>query len=207
MFRPVPVKLARGMFALLLSVAGALAVAQTSSEAASPESHSSSAPGVGVEKAGLAPDFALRSVNGETVHLSDFRGKAILLNFWATWCAPCKILTPWLVELQNQYGPQGLQTIAIALDEDATTVEIGESADQMHVNYPVLIGNEKVAAAYGGIPAMPVCFFVGRDGKIVDRIIGLKGRSEIEDSIKKALEIQTGANNHPGAPAIPQAQK
>jgi thiol-disulfide isomerase/thioredoxin len=137
---------------------------------------------------GPAPDFALESLNGETVHLSDFRGKVVLLNFWATWCGPCKILTPWFVDLQNQYRPQGLEIIGIALDEDATRVEIAEFTDNLRVNYVVLIGNEKVAESYGGIPAMPDTFFIGRDGKIVDRIIGLKGKGELEDSIKKALD-------------------
>lgn len=139
---------------------------------------------------GPAPDFALESLQGETVHLSDFRGKVVLLNFWATWCGPCKILTPWLVDLQNQYGPQGLEIIGIALDEDASQAEIAEVADQLRVNYMVLIGNEKMAEAYGGVPAMPDTFFIGRDGKIVDSLVGLKGKGELEDSIKKALAAQ-----------------
>jgi thiol-disulfide isomerase/thioredoxin len=136
---------------------------------------------------GPAPDFALESLPGETVHLSDFRGKVVLLNFWATWCGPCKILTPWLVDLQNQYRPQGLEIIGIALDEDASQAEIAEFADKLRVNYMVLIGNEKMAEAYGGVPAMPDTFFIGRDGKIVDSLVGLKGKGELEDSIGKAL--------------------
>jgi thiol-disulfide isomerase/thioredoxin len=139
---------------------------------------------------GLAPDFALESLAGETVHLSDFRGKVVLLNFWATWCGPCKILAPWFVDLQNQYRPEGLEIIGIALDEEATKVEIAEFADKLRVNYIVLVGNEKVAEAYGGVPAMPDTFFIGRDGKIVERLIGLKSKGELEDSIKKALNAQ-----------------
>ena len=111
----------------------------------------------------------------------------VLLNFWATWCGPCKILTPWLVDLQNQYRPQGLEIIGIALDEDASQAEIAEFADKLRVNYMVLIGNEKMAEAYGGVPAMPDTFFIGRDGKIVDSLVGLKGKGELEDSIGKAL--------------------
>jgi thiol-disulfide isomerase/thioredoxin len=147
-------------------------------------------PPIGHTLRGPAPDFALESLHGETVHLSDFRGKVVLLNFWATWCAPCKILTPWLVDLQNQYRPQGLEIIGIALDEDATKAEIAELADKERVNYVVLIGNEKVAGSYGGVPAMPDTFFIGRDGQIVNRTIGLKSKSELEDSIKKALDAQ-----------------
>jgi len=138
----------------------------------------------------LAPDFALESLNGETVHLSDFRGKVVLLNFWATWCAPCKILTPWLVDLQNQYRPQGLVIIGVTLDEDATEVEIAEFTDEMRVNYPVLLGNDKVAEAYGSVPAMPMSFFIDREGKTVEKMIGLKGKGEIETAIKKALDTE-----------------
>jgi len=144
----------------------------------------------GPARLGLAPDFALESINGETVHLSDFRGKVVLLNFWATWCAPCKIMMPGFVDLQNQYGPLGLQTVGVALDEDASKVEIGESADKLRVNYLVLIGNEKVAKAYGGVPALPMSFIVGRDGRVTDVIIGLKDKGEFENDIKKALNAQ-----------------
>ncbi len=154
-----------------------------------------------------APEFTLESPTGETVSLSGFRGKVVLLNFWATWCGPCKILTPWLVELQDQYGPQGLQIIGVALDEDATKVEIGEYADQMRVNYPVLIGNETVAKAYGGVPAMPESFLIGRHGKIVDRMVGLKSKGEIEGCIRKVLNTQaenTQADPPTGAALQPQ---
>ena len=138
-----------------------------------------------------APDFTLESLDGKSVRLSDLRGKAVLLNFWATWCGPCKIETPWLVELQNQYGAQGLQVIGVAMD-DSGKDDIAKFAKDMGVNYPVLLGKEAVGDAYGGVPALPESFFIGRDGKIVDKIIGLKGRSEIEDSIKKALGTEAG---------------
>lgn len=133
-----------------------------------------------------APDFTLESLDGKTVHLSDFRGKAVLLNFWATWCQPCKIEMPWFAELQKQYGPQGLQVIGIAMD-DASPKEIGEFAHDLGVNYPILVGKEEVGNAYGGVQFLPATFYIGRDGKVVDKVFGLKGRHEIEDSIKKAL--------------------
>ena len=136
-----------------------------------------------------APDFTLETLDGKNVSLSDFKGKAVVVNFWATWCGPCKIETPWLVELQNQYGSQGLQVVGVAMD-DSGKDEIAKFAKDMGMNYPVLIGKEAVGDAYGGVPALPESFFVGRDGKIVDKIIGLKGRSDIEDSVKKALDTQ-----------------
>jgi len=142
-----------------------------------------------ITKSSPAPDFTLESLDGKSMTLSDLRGKAVLLNFWATWCGPCKIETPWLVELQNQYGSQGLQVVGVAMD-DSGKDEIAKFAKDMGVNYPVLLGKEAVGDAYGGVPALPESFFIGRDGKIVDKIIGLKGKGEIEDSIKRALDTE-----------------
>ncbi|MBZ5600421.1 MAG: TlpA family protein disulfide reductase [Acidobacteriia bacterium] len=133
-----------------------------------------------------APEFTLQSLDGKTVRLADFRGKAVLLNFWATWCEPCKIEMPWFVELQKQYGPEGLQVVGIAMD-DASQEDIAKFASNMGVNYPILIGKEAVGDAYGGVQFLPATFYIGRDGKVVDKVFGLKGRGEIEEDIKKAL--------------------
>ena len=137
----------------------------------------------------VAPDFSLESLDGKSLRLSDFRGKAVLLNFWATWCGPCKIEMPWFVDLQNQYGSQGLQIVGVAMD-DASKEDIGKFAKDMGVNYPILIGKESVGDQYGGVPALPETFLISRDGKIVDKIIGLRGKAEIEDAVRKALETQ-----------------
>lgn len=145
-----------------------------------------------------APDFTLETLDGKSVTLSSLRGKAVVVNFWATWCGPCKIETPWLVELQNQYGAQGLQIVGVAMD-DSGKDEIARFAKDMGMNYPVVLGKEAVGQAYGGVDALPESFFVGRDGKIVDKIMGLEGRSEIEDAIKKALNTQ--ASGSPAATA------
>lgn len=158
-----------------------------------------------VTKSTAAPDFTLESLDGHNLRLSDMRGKAVLLNFWATWCGPCKIETPWLVELQNQYGSQGLQVIGVAMD-DSGKDDIAKFAKDMGVNYPVLLGKEAVGDAYGGVPALPETFFIGRDGKIVDRIIGLKGKADIEDAIKKALNTAPAAPSQAVATTGPAAQ-
>jgi len=134
----------------------------------------------------VAPDFELQNLEGKPVRLSDFRGKAVLLNFWATWCAPCKIEMPWFVDLQKQYAAQGLQVIGIAMD-DSGTETVAKFAKQMGVNYPVLLGKEAVGDAYGGVEFLPTTFIIDRQGKVVERIFGLAGRSEFEDNIKKAL--------------------
>jgi cytochrome c-type biogenesis protein len=139
--------------------------------------------------AAVAPDFTLESLDGKQVSLSGLRGKAVLLNFWATWCVPCKIEMPWLVELQAKYGPQGLQIVGVAID-DSSKEDIAKFTKDMGVNYTVLLGKNEVADAYA-VPAMPESFFIGRDGKIVDKIIGLRGKSDIEDGIKTALKTQS----------------
>ena len=137
-------------------------------------------------KGDVAPDFTLQSLDGKTVHLSDYRGKAVLLNFWATWCAPCKIEMPWFVELQKQYGPEGLQIVGVAMD-DASPKEIADFAKEMGVNYPVLVGKEAVGDEYGGVQFLPESFYIDRNGKVLDKAFGLKGRGEIEDNIKKIV--------------------
>jgi thiol-disulfide isomerase/thioredoxin len=160
-----------------------------------------------ITQSSIAPDFALESLDGGTMRLSDLRGKAVLLNFWATWCGPCKIEIPWFVDLQKQYGSQGLQIVGVAMD-DASKEDIAKFAKDMGVNYPILIGKEAVGDQYGGVPALPETFLIGRDGKIVDKIIGLRGKSEIEDSIKKALDTRPASSQAAATPAsTEQAQK
>ncbi len=146
-----------------------------------------------VAKFTVAPDFSLDVLGGTTMRLSDLRGKAVLLNFWATWCGPCKIEMPWFVDFQKQYGSQGLQIVGVAMD-DASKEDIGKFAKDMGVNYPILIGKEAVGEQYGGVNALPETFLIGRDGKIVDKIIGLEGKAEIEDAIKKALNTRPASS-------------
>src|SRR6266853_2467753 len=133
-----------------------------------------------------APDFSLESLDGKTTTLAGFRGKAVLLNFWATWCGPCKIEMPWLVDLQKKYGPQGLQIVGVAMD-DTSDKEIADFAHKMGVNYIVLKGTEKVGDLYGGVDRLPLTYYIDRSGKVVDETVGLAGESVIEDAIKKAL--------------------
>jgi thiol-disulfide isomerase/thioredoxin len=133
-----------------------------------------------------APDFTLQTLDGKSVTLSSLRGKGVLLNFWATWCGPCKIEMPWFVELQKEYGSQGLQIVGVAMD-DSSTQDIQTFVKEMGVNYPVLLGKEAVGQAYGGVDVLPTTFFIDRDGKIVAREFGLQSRSLFVDNIKKAL--------------------
>jgi len=134
----------------------------------------------------LAPDFELQGLDGKSMKLSDFRGKAVLLNFWATYCEPCKIEIPWFVELQKEYGPQGFQIVGVAMD-DASTEDIAKFAKEMGVNYPILLGKESVGQSYGGVSVLPISFSLDRDGKLIAREFGLQSRSVFVDHIKKAL--------------------
>jgi len=134
-----------------------------------------------------APDFQLVDLDGRNIRLADLRGKAVLLNFWATWCPPCKIEMPWFVELQKQYGPQGLQIVGVAMDEGNARDAVTKFAKEMSLNYTVLLGNDKVADQYGGVDALPTTFYIGRDGKIVTRVFGLVSHKEIEENVRAAL--------------------
>ena len=109
----------------------------------------------------------------------------MLLNFWATWCGPCKIETPWLVDFYKQYQPQGLEVVGIAMDSGHD--EIPKFVKDMDINYTIVEGTDNVSDAYGGLDGYPVSFFIDRNGKIVDTVIGLRSRSDLEDDIKKAL--------------------
>ena len=133
----------------------------------------------------VAPDFQLQTLDGKSMKLSDLRGKAVLLNFWATYCGPCKVEMPWFVELQKEYGPQGFQIIGVAND-DASNEEIAKFAKEMQINYPILIGKDAVSDTYK-ISVLPTSFFVDRDGKLIAREFGLQSRSVFVDHIKKAL--------------------
>ncbi len=147
-------------------------------------------------KGKIAPDFSLVTLDGKPAKLSDFRGKAVLLNFWATWCEPCKIEMPWFVELQKQYGPQGFQIVGVAMD-DADTKDIAKFAQDMHVDYPILVGKEdqreNIANQYGGVQFLPESLYLDRDGKIINKMFGLVSRSEIEDNVKKAMGVSSSS--------------
>jgi thiol-disulfide isomerase/thioredoxin len=145
-----------------------------------------------------APPFALEDLSGKTVSLESYKGKAVLVNFWATWCAPCKIETPWLVELRDQYAAQGFEILGISTEGDGVGKDdksawekdkaaIEKSAQQMHMQYPVLINGDSISEQYGGLDQLPMSFFVDRTGKVVAVEMGLTSKSDLEANIKKAL--------------------
>lgn len=151
---------------------------------------------VGDIKGVEAPDFSLFTLDGQKVKLSDYRGKAVLLNFWATWCPPCKVEMPWFVDLQKQYGKDGLVILGVAMD-DSEPAAIGKFAQELGVNYTVLLGTDKVSDDYGDVQYLPTTFFIGRNGAIVDKLTGLLDRKDIEDDVQKALATDAGAPLRP----------
>jgi peroxiredoxin len=132
-----------------------------------------------------APDFSLQGVDGKPLTLSGNRGKVVLLNFWATWCTPCRAEIPEFERFQTTYGQQGLQVVGISMDDDAKPVR--EFNQQFKVNYPVALGNDKLAQSYGGVLGLPVTFLIGRDGKIATKHVGAAQIPVVEQEIKTLL--------------------
>jgi thiol-disulfide isomerase/thioredoxin len=131
-----------------------------------------------------APQFTLSDLNGRPVSLSDYRGKVVILDFWAPWCPPCKREIPDLISLQDQYGPKGLQVVGIGLDRtDNVTTFVRENG----VNYPVMVGDDEITRLYGGIPGIPTTFIVDKEGNISKRFEGFTDRSVFEAAIRKLL--------------------
>jgi len=133
----------------------------------------------------LAPDFSLTDLSGQTLQLAHYRGKVVLLNFWATWCAPCRSEIPRFVDLQNVYDREGLQIVGISLDDDPKRVHA--FYQQLRMNYPVAIGDAKLAEQYGGVLGLPVSFLIGRDGRIYAKYAGETDISMIGREIKSLL--------------------
>jgi peroxiredoxin len=137
----------------------------------------------------LAPDFNLRSLDGGMMRLSELRGHPVLLNFWATWCAPCRVEMPWLVAFHQQYRAQGVQIIGVSLDDADSEHQVAIFAKDKGVKYPVLLGDSTVANAYGGVRFMPQSFFIDRDGRIKKTTIGLTSKEDLEDGVKMSQLI------------------
>ncbi len=138
------------------------------------------------EKRNPAPDFALKDADGKTVKLSDYKGKVVLLNFWATWCGPCKIEIPWFIDFQKTYKDQGFTVIGVSVDDEGWEIVKPYLADKQ-VNYPVVVSDETVNTMYGGIEALPTTFVIDKDGKIANTHVGLVSKKEYQSDIEQLL--------------------
>jgi len=135
----------------------------------------------------MAPDFALTDANGETVQLSALRGRVVLVNFWATWCHPCRVEMPWFSEFQKKYGGQGLTVVGISLDEDGWAA-VRPSLAKLGVDFRVAIGDDALAQKFGGIETVPTTFLIDREGRIAVTHAGLADRGDMEERIRWLLE-------------------
>jgi peroxiredoxin len=133
-----------------------------------------------------APEFTLRDAQGKGLRLADYKGKVVLLNFWATWCGPCKTEIPWFIEFQKEFEQRGFTVLGVSMDEDGWKA-VNPYVAEHKINYPIILGNEEVIERYGGIEALPTTFVIGRDGKIAFIHSGLISRKEYEKEIGKLL--------------------
>ena len=134
----------------------------------------------------MAPDFTLTDASGQRVKLSDFRGRVILLNFWATWCAPCNQEIPWFVEFQQLNRQRGFAVLGVSMDEGGWTV-VKPYIEEKRVNYPVMIGNDEVAGLFGGLRTKPLTLIIDRSGRIAAVHAGSCRKDEYESDINAVL--------------------
>ena len=142
-----------------------------------------------------APEITLRDLDGKDLSLAQYKGKVVLVNFWATWCEPCQVEIPWLIEMQQKYAAKGFTVLGIAMDEEGAKVvtpwvqkerfDVNGTKSQM--NYPIVIGNDAAADKFGGLLGYPTSVLIARDGKIVKRITGIISYEEIAKSIESQL--------------------
>ena len=145
----------------------------------------------------MAPDFSLPQLSGERLDLSAYRGKVVLLDFWATWCDPCRDEIPRFVDLQNKYRDQGLQIIGVSMDDGPEPVR--DFYQRFKMNYPVVMGTAQTGELYGGVLGLPIAYVIGRDGRIYAKHIGATDISVFEKEIVNLL--QSASNDESKADA------
>ncbi len=155
----------------------------------------------------VAPDFTLKDGDGKVVHLSDYKGKVVLLDFWATWCGPCRIEIPWFTDLQRKHKDKGFEVLGVSMDDEGWEV-VKPFLSEVGVNYRVLMGNDAAAQAYGGVDALPTTFLIDRDGKIAAVHVGLANKKDIVDGVEQLLQNdpKVSADRNPG-PDVPGGSK
>jgi thiol-disulfide isomerase/thioredoxin len=143
-----------------------------------------------------APDFSLRNMDGTHTSLAQYKGKVVLVNFWATWCAPCRVEIPWLIGMQQKYGPRGFTVVGLAMDDEEEAVVVpfvskekfSVNGQQLTMNYPILIGTAEVADKFGGLLGFPTSVLISKDGKVVTTITGIIDEDAMSKKIESELE-------------------
>ena len=154
--------------------------------------------GVSSSEHSLAPNFSLLDITGQRVELSSYRGKVVLLDFWATWCDPCRDEIPHFIELQDKYREPGLQVIGVSMDDGPEPVR--EFSRRFKMNYPVVLGNANTGELYGGVLGLPMAFLIGRDGRIRARHIGATDSAVFEKEIVNLLRSKTDSSSPESQP-------
>lgn len=132
-----------------------------------------------------APQFTRKDLSGREVDLKSYRGKVVLLNFWATWCAPCQVELPRFRSWQEEYGPQGFQVLAVSMDDGDAPVR--KTLRRLHLDFPVVMGDARLGEAYGGVLGLPVTFLIDRHGAVVAKIKGESNLGKMESEVKQLL--------------------
>ena len=182
--------------AVALLVALTLVVQRTRRIAAAPRPAASQNAPAATAALEDAPKFSVKDLQGADVSLAQYKGKVVLLNFWATWCEPCRIDIPWLIEFQNKYGARGFTVLGMAMDEggkkDVEPFVKDERFDvdgqKLAMNYPILIGNDAVGDSFGGLLGLPTTVLVSRDGKMIKTFIGLVDHEKFVKAIEEQLQ-------------------
>jgi thiol-disulfide isomerase/thioredoxin len=143
-----------------------------------------------------APDVTLKDLDGKELSIAQLKGKVVLVNFWATWCDPCRVEIPWLIEMQQKYGAKGFTVLGVAMDDEGRSVvapfvqkeRFDVNGTESLMNYPIVIGNDAAADKFGGLLGYPTSVLISRDGKQIKRITGLISYDEIAKTIESQLE-------------------
>ncbi len=142
-----------------------------------------------------APEVTLKDLDGKDVSLAQYKGKVVLVNFWATWCDPCREEIPWLIDMQQKYGPKGFTVLGVAMDEEGKSVvapfvekeKFTVNGQPSPMSYPILLGNDAAADKFGGLLGFPTSVLISRDGKQIKRITGIISQDEISKVIESQL--------------------
>lgn len=181
-----------GICLLAIALTGCGVQSEGTAEAASPGDSSRKA----------APAFILKDGDGRNVSLADFKGKVVLLNFWATWCGPCKIEIPWFADFEQKYKDRGFAVIGVAMDDEGWEV-VKPYVAKSKINYRIVSGNDDVAAKYGGVDSLPTTFIIDQNGRIASTHVGLVSKSDYENEIVKLLD----GNKQSAARAVEYASR
>ena len=144
-----------------------------------------------------APQFVRTDLSGRQVDLKAFRGKVVLLNFWATWCGPCLVELPQFQAWQQKYGSAGFQVIAVSMDDEVAPVRA--AVRKMHLRLPVVMGDDKLGSLYGGVLGLPITFLIARDGTVVDRHEGAADTPMMERKVRTLLALHQAIPGGSGA--------